>query len=146
MLSGICRLCGCTSGNACEGGCCWVDEAETLCSACVPKLTDEELLAMVQVEVEAAEEVCAEAGGMIVPPVLIEASAWLAIVGALQFARTHPEFPANTAAIVDQFAAGIGSALSDCGPAMAEIIRRGWRDKPPQAMPGMELVLPEELG
>lgn len=27
-----CRVCGCTDSNACEGGCCWVEE--DLCSQC----------------------------------------------------------------------------------------------------------------
>lgn len=31
----VCRVCGCSEFNACEGGCCWVEE--DLCSACVGK-------------------------------------------------------------------------------------------------------------
>ncbi len=34
LLQGVCRVCGCTDDAACEGGCYWVDETETLCSAC----------------------------------------------------------------------------------------------------------------
>lgn len=29
-----CRVCGCTSEQACEGGCSWVDPEHTLCSRC----------------------------------------------------------------------------------------------------------------
>lgn len=29
----VCRVCGCSEANACEGGCCWVEE--DLCSACI---------------------------------------------------------------------------------------------------------------
>lgn len=32
--SGICRGCGCTNEEACNGGCWWVDAAHTYCSAC----------------------------------------------------------------------------------------------------------------
>lgn len=31
----VCRVCGCTDDNACEGGCYWVEE--NLCSACADK-------------------------------------------------------------------------------------------------------------
>lgn len=31
---GTCRVCGCTDSRACRGGCCWTDEARTLCSGC----------------------------------------------------------------------------------------------------------------
>lgn len=33
-VSGVCSKCGCTHNDACEGGCYWVDNSETLCSAC----------------------------------------------------------------------------------------------------------------
>ena len=33
MEERVCRICGCTEDNACEGGCSWVEE--DLCSACV---------------------------------------------------------------------------------------------------------------
>lgn len=31
----VCRVCGCTWDNACQGGCYWVEE--DLCSRCAPK-------------------------------------------------------------------------------------------------------------
>jgi hypothetical protein len=31
-ISAVCRVCGCTEWNACEGGCRWVEK--DLCSAC----------------------------------------------------------------------------------------------------------------
>lgn len=31
---GVCRECGCTEEEACEGGCVWVDATKTLCSSC----------------------------------------------------------------------------------------------------------------
>lgn len=34
LLPGTCSQCGCTDDNACAGGCSWVDEDHTLCSAC----------------------------------------------------------------------------------------------------------------
>jgi hypothetical protein len=35
---GVCMVCGCTEDRACDGGCSWVDEAQTLCSACADSL------------------------------------------------------------------------------------------------------------
>lgn len=35
---GICRICGCTNDNACDGGCSWVED--DLCSSCVVKEND----------------------------------------------------------------------------------------------------------
>ena len=32
--TGACSRCGCTDDHACEGGCSWVDEDQTLCSEC----------------------------------------------------------------------------------------------------------------
>jgi hypothetical protein len=34
MPRGTCRFCQCTDAQACEGGCSWADEAETLCTRC----------------------------------------------------------------------------------------------------------------
>jgi hypothetical protein len=37
-MSGVCKVCGCTDNNACItllGPCWWVDETQTLCSACI---------------------------------------------------------------------------------------------------------------
>lgn len=34
---GKCRVCGCTEDHACEGGCSWADEAQTLCTSCKAK-------------------------------------------------------------------------------------------------------------
>ena len=36
--NGVCRVCGCTEYNACEGGCWWVEE--DLCSACADELSE----------------------------------------------------------------------------------------------------------
>jgi hypothetical protein len=33
-IGGVCRKCGCTEYDACEGGCSWAEE--DLCSACAP--------------------------------------------------------------------------------------------------------------
>lgn len=35
--AGKCRVCGCTEDKACEGGCSWADEGQTLCTSCVDK-------------------------------------------------------------------------------------------------------------
>lgn len=36
----VCRICGCTQNNACQGGCYWVEE--DLCSSCVDKAAEAE--------------------------------------------------------------------------------------------------------
>lgn len=53
MISGICRLCGCTENSPCILGsdyetCAWVDAEQTLCSnpRCIAKVELAELLAM----------------------------------------------------------------------------------------------------
>lgn len=30
----VCEGCGCSEGDACEGGCAWADNSDTLCTAC----------------------------------------------------------------------------------------------------------------
>lgn len=35
VTPGVCRVCGCTEGDGCAEGCYWVDDVETLCSACI---------------------------------------------------------------------------------------------------------------
>jgi len=35
----VCRVCGCTEFEACEGGCAWVDAAHRLCTGCLPPVT-----------------------------------------------------------------------------------------------------------
>lgn len=35
VATGICRYCLCVDERACEGGCGWVDEDHTICSACL---------------------------------------------------------------------------------------------------------------
>lgn len=41
LLPGTCSVCGCSDAEACEGGCSWVDEDHTLCSACADPDDDE---------------------------------------------------------------------------------------------------------
>jgi hypothetical protein len=35
LKTGVCRYCGCTDDRACPGGCGWLDEMHTICSACL---------------------------------------------------------------------------------------------------------------
>ena len=37
---GTCMVCGCTDDRACPGGCSWVDERQTICSACTESLIE----------------------------------------------------------------------------------------------------------
>lgn len=34
IVPGVCRSCGCVDLHACPGGCSWVDDEHTKCSAC----------------------------------------------------------------------------------------------------------------
>lgn len=38
MKENKCKICGCTDSCACPGGCYWVNDEKTICSACVKKL------------------------------------------------------------------------------------------------------------
>lgn len=33
-IPGVCRKCGCTPDNPCEGGCDWANSERTLCTSC----------------------------------------------------------------------------------------------------------------
>jgi hypothetical protein len=33
-VRGVCRFCACTEAEACDGGCSWADDAQTICSTC----------------------------------------------------------------------------------------------------------------
>lgn len=34
---GVCKFCGCTDDHGCPGGCSWINEDCTICSACIDK-------------------------------------------------------------------------------------------------------------
>jgi hypothetical protein len=36
VSAGTCSYCSCTETHACDGGCTWADDTQTLCSACAP--------------------------------------------------------------------------------------------------------------
>lgn len=141
MITGVCKHCGCTSARACPGGCAWVDEQQTVCSVCLPKLDGEELLGLWLAEFEIV-------GDQALPPIAMRAVEWLPVFAALQLARSHPQFYSLVAqaAIVDQFAQVMGELLSAAGPCTAEVVRRGWRDSPPpveEPARASSLILPD---
>lgn len=39
---GVCKFCGCTEDEACDGGCAWMDDTQTLCSACAEKVEQDQ--------------------------------------------------------------------------------------------------------
>ena len=49
-MTGTCKYCGCTEAQACQGGCAWIDDEQTICSACVRQIAQEELVALSQRE------------------------------------------------------------------------------------------------
>jgi hypothetical protein len=45
-MHGTCKYCGCTQEHACPGGCSWIDDEKTICSACIRHVSIEELMAL----------------------------------------------------------------------------------------------------
>lgn len=56
-MAGSCRYCGCTDHAACEDGCSWADDAQTLCTQCELAVEFSQatlpVLAMLSVKVQA---------------------------------------------------------------------------------------------
>lgn len=127
MISGVCRFCGCTPQRACrmpDGGerCQWIDQEATLCSACLPRLSDE---ALQQLWIEEFAPLAAEP----LPPVCMDAVTAFALVAALQLALKHPDVHSKTrhgAGFVRGVADAIAGCLCDVGLLTAEALRRGF--------------------
>lgn len=63
---GTCRVCSCTDANACEGGCSWADDAQTICTLC---LDASELAAKVL-------GILGQLGPRMRPPIVLPSPAW----------------------------------------------------------------------
>lgn len=121
---GVCRLCGCTQQHACPGTrCAWVDASHTLCTACLPKLTAEELAALCQVEIAAS-------GNFRVPPIELDFPSASGLLACLDMVLRHPRANDEGDAmacfeVARQIRDGLSKHLSQVGPATAEMFRRG---------------------
>lgn len=119
---GTCRKCGCTNERACPGtGCAWANDERTLCTACLPKLTGEELLVFANAEAQGHETES-------MPPLMLDVSHAIRLVAVLDLALRHPAAhdtsrPSfQTARLVRD---GLAEHLARIGPATAELLRRG---------------------
>lgn len=125
------------------GPCQWIDCEATLCSACLPKLDEQELLRLWLEEF--TPYALAE-----LPPIHTDVMHGLAIVTALQLALKHPDVQEKTrhaAGFAHDFAAALSELLGEVGPYTAEVIRRGWEGTQLVADPSLApepLIVPEQ--
>lgn len=126
-MSGTCKFCGCTessigSERACAGGCSWIDAAKTVCSACLPRLSDDELKPLWFAEFTPAA--LAEA-----PPICLDAMTLFATLATIQLGLRHPDVARQThhaADVARRVADAMGEVLEQIGPLTAEVVRRGF--------------------
>lgn len=127
MPSGICRFCGCTSLQACAGGCKWIDQQATICSQCVGQLSKEELELLFVAEMEMAIT-----GDAALPPIVVGPAEGFILLSLLQLALTHPRFSDcapegdTVADFASRFSLKLAEALDAVGPAIGEAARRGF--------------------
>ena len=119
MTTGTCKHCGCTEQRACGGGCAWVDESRTLCSACLHLASDEELLAGTLSDHRRSRE--AEI------PLALSTVELTALVGLLQLAMRHPEIEdAGIRQLGQAFVDDVETCFLNTGlRSLAELVRRG---------------------
>lgn len=137
MIAGICKHCGCTAERACGGGCAWVDESETLCSACLHLASDEELLEGTLLEHRLTTN----------KPISFHVSTveLTAIIGLLQLALRHPDIQdASVLQLGQAFIDGVEECFLNAQLyALAELVRRGnlpQHDQPIE--PESKIILP----
>lgn len=119
MMPGTCKHCGCTEQCACDNGCAWVDESQTLCTACLHLASDEELLAGTLSDHRRSRE--AEI------PLALSTVELTALVGLLQLAMRHPEIEdAGVRQLGQAFVDGVETCFLNAGLcSLAELVRRG---------------------
>jgi hypothetical protein len=124
-MKGVCRFGGCHDLSACPPGCYWVDVERTLCSACAPCLNGPELDACARAEIETYYEYPLE--------LEVTVADLFGLIGAMQLAMRHPEFPPTVAASVKAWIEHVRRGLLPLTPCLAEIIARG--NQPPFDVP-----------
>lgn len=158
MISGVCKFCGCTSERACrpltERGrpgepCQWIDQEETLCSACLPALSEAELQELW------IKEVCPYAAAPL-PPIHLDVVTAFSLLAAVQLALKHPDMRdkvRNGAGLARGVADVLADVLGQIGPLTTEVIRRGFvgRYQPavshtyaPATQPEPAIIIPGE--
>jgi hypothetical protein len=120
-----CKYCGCTQERACIGGCHWIDEERSVCSACLPLLPHDDLFPLYTAEILAADEIEVE-----VPLVTLTV-----LVGLVQLALRHPQIDqqGRAAQMARRFIESLADhspscepSIGDLFPAIGETIRRGF--------------------
>lgn len=148
-----CKYCGCTEGRAClvrvtgppEIGeqlepCQWLDDEGTVCSGCVSKLSEEELLDLGAAELPLVSDLDV--------PLMLGGLQALLLAAVLDVALKHPELPRHRAA--HQFATALRRTIGDvfADPTFcctAELLRRGALpplEEPPPEPARSTLILP----
>jgi hypothetical protein len=127
MLSGVCKICGCSDGRSCvidlygELLCEWIDDGHTLCSACLPKLPEKELSDLAMADMKTLHGMGLD---LALPLTPIEA---FCLQSGLQLALRHPALETGETASA-QVLGLIRTRLAEffeASPAIAELIRRG---------------------
>lgn len=145
MIAGVCKYCGCSMQRACPGMCCWINEEQTICSACVPKMTIEDLLPAVNLDHAAL------AGTGF--PLMFGSPELVALLGVIQVglcAISEAGLPSQSesAKFVSGFVQQMLEALENQGGyAAAEFIRRaspaqGAALDPPPPKPESKIIIP----
>lgn len=135
MLSGVCKYCRCTDNRACWGGCDWIDQEHTVCSKCVEKCDEHDLLRIHTAEMlEVAD--CYVQLPFTLPMLQVAIAAW-------QLALRHPGFPPALAPGLRDLIEQLRGQVFDTLPATSEVIRRGFDQAHDIPMsPQSELILP----
>jgi hypothetical protein len=121
-MSGTCKFCGCTAERACAGDCAWIDAERTICSACLPKLGEDELGQLWLREI-------GPIAALGFPPIQLDVMTAFATLAVLQLGLRHPEVQGHVhqaAGFARGFADALGDMLAHAGPATAEVVRRGF--------------------
>lgn len=148
MILGVCKYCSCTDSRPCaipdgEGqlhACFWINEEQPICSACLSRMSPEDLLEATTIDHQRAE------GAQL--PVVFESLPLCTIVGLVQLALRHPNTPPFTRDLGATFVAEVTAHLIDCNLfALAELMRRGGDPAhdvgpPAAAEPQSKIILP----
>lgn len=122
----VCKYCGCTDSRPCaipagDGrlqACFWINEDQPICSACLSRMSPEDLLEAMAIDHQ-------RAGGAELS-VIFDSAQLCAIVGLVQLALRHPNIPPFTRDLGATFVAQVAEYLSGCNLfVLAELIRRG---------------------
>lgn len=138
MIAGICKYCHCTMEHPCltPEPCSWVNEEQTICTTCLPRMTEEELLHANALDHQ-------EAAGHPLP-LLVSSVGLSTLVGLIQLGLRHSELPPFTRDFGESFVAQVVEHLLDLQLfSLAELVRRGAdpaHDVPRPAEPSLIII------